>query len=100
MTTASSVLTLALSLGTIALGGWLLFSARRRGEGTAPHCLLCGYNLTGLTAPRCPECGVELTVENRSIGPPSEFQPLRMLAGVVIVGGVLGWTLWRYYCGP
>ena len=22
-----------------------------------PHCVRCGYNLTGLATPRCPECG-------------------------------------------
>src|SRR5262245_21576586 len=90
---------LLLLFGLLGVGGWLLLTARRRAEGQEPHCLMCGYNLTGLDSERCPECGVELTADMRSCGPPSEMRWGRFMVGLVIVLGIFLGFLWSYFAG-
>ena len=93
-------LKLVLLFGWFAVGAWLLLTARRRGEGTAPHCLMCGYDLTGLTSECCPECGTKLTADMRSCGPPSEMQWGRFAVGAAIVLVLLVGVVWGYLAGP
>ena len=45
-------------LSAVALYPMLPF-VRRRWRRKRNLCVVCGYNLTGLTEPRCPECGTE-----------------------------------------
>lgn len=80
-----------------AVGGWLLLTALRRGEGTDPHCGNCGYNLNSLSTNRCPECGVLLTQEMISTGPKAEIQPQRLWLGLIFIAIPLGWSLFKYF---
>ena len=52
-----AVLLLALIVGWFGLGLWLVVTAGRARNGSAPICGHCGYNLTALEGNRCPECG-------------------------------------------
>lgn len=96
-TTPAGFVKLLLLLALFGLGGYLMLSARRRrGDSTAPHCLACGYNLTGLIGGRCPECGIESTDDLRTIGPPAEMHWGRFLLGACIVFGPAAWIVWDY----
>ncbi|MEK6798228.1 MAG: hypothetical protein AABZ12_04625 [Planctomycetota bacterium] len=69
-------------LPVIGWGAWMvctIFSWPMRldhapGQTPDPHCLGCGYSLSGLSATRCPECGTEPTLDElwagtcRSVG--------------------------------
>lgn len=53
------LLLFVLGAGVVRTGlGWGRARKRSAGHDRTPHCLCCGYNLTGLDIPRCPECGV------------------------------------------
>lgn len=63
-----------------------------------PHCLKCGYSLTGLTEPRCPECGREfdpLDPRSFQIGPLNRLQraalaaPGRIFNGAAVATAIL-----------
>lgn len=76
---------LPLICAMMAVGGWLLLTARRRPAGTGPHCMACGYNLALLKSPRCPECGGELSPDTISDGPPASFSWSRFWLGAALV---------------
>ncbi len=88
---------LLFALLPIAVGGFLLFTARRTHEGTDPHCLMCGYNLTGLSSPVCPECGQKLQPDTISLGPPAEMHWGRFLLGLVLVLTPAVWIVGHYF---
>ncbi len=88
---------LLLALLPIAAGGYLLITARRSRAGSDPHCLLCGYNLSGLASPVCPECGQELGPDTISKGPPSEMHWGRFLIGLLLVLGPAVWVVSHYF---
>lgn len=69
----------------MAVGGWLLMTARRRPAGSGPHCMACGYNLAHLESPRCPECGQGLSPDTISDGPPARFSWGRFWIGAMLV---------------
>ncbi|MCB9858240.1 MAG: hypothetical protein H6818_21355 [Phycisphaerales bacterium] len=76
---------LPLICGMMAVGGWLLLTARRRAAGSGPHCASCGYNLSHLESSRCPECGLVLSPDTISDGPPSRFSWGRFWIGAAMV---------------
>ena len=78
-------------------GGWLLFTARKHGTGDDPHCLMCGYNLTGISSGPCPECGETLHPDMISKGPPSEMRWTRFLIGALLFFGPAVWIVFKYF---
>lgn len=61
-------------------GALLLVSGlevRRRGD--VPHCLGCGYNLTGLTSNACPECGTTMSLTAIVYGTPYRRRSLAII---------------------
>ena len=85
------------ALVPIALGGLLLFTARRSRGGSDPHCLMCGYNLTGLSSGFCPECGQALGPDTISTGPFSEMHWGRFSIGLFLVLIPAVWVVIRYF---
>ncbi|MCG8405522.1 MAG: transposase [Phycisphaerales bacterium] len=88
---------LLLLLFIMSPGGWLLFTARKRGEGDDPHCLMCGYNLTGLSSERCPECGETLDADMILKGSPSEMRWNRFWIGALLVLVPAAWVVLHYF---
>lgn len=81
----SDSIKLPLICAMMAVGAWLLLTARRRQAGGGPHCMACGYDLRHLTSQRCPECGAALTPDTISDGPPSRFSWGRFWIGAALV---------------
>ena len=77
----------------MGIGGWLLMTARRRPDGTGPHCMACGYNLSMLESTKCPECGSELTEDTISDGPPSRFVWGRFWLGALLIFIPVCWVV-------
>jgi predicted RNA-binding Zn-ribbon protein involved in translation (DUF1610 family) len=59
-----------------------------------PVCMVCGYNLTGLTEPRCPECGqpydLSLCPECGGLG--YESRTWQLIAGLAHLGAWVALT--------